>query len=71
MAWAWFFPAEKTLTAKIWSIFVMFSLEFQATDGKPRDVISNPKTRQCRPLTTDNSDKTNKPKYINKNSLPL
>ena len=41
MAWAWFFPAEKTLTAKIWSIFVMFSLEFQATDGKPRDVVAN------------------------------
>ena len=38
MAWAWFFPEEKTLTAKIWAIFVMFSLEFQATDGKPRDV---------------------------------
>jgi hypothetical protein len=31
MAWAWFFPAEKTLSAKIWSIFVKFSLESQAT----------------------------------------
>ncbi len=41
MAWAWFFPAEKTLAAKIWSIFVMVSLESQATDGKPRDVVCN------------------------------
>lgn len=31
MAWAWFFPAEKTLFAKIGFVFGEFSLESQAT----------------------------------------
>jgi len=31
MAWTWFFPAEKTLSAKIGFVFVKFSLELQAT----------------------------------------
>lgn len=31
MAWAWFFPAKKTLFAKIWFVFGEFGLESQGT----------------------------------------
>jgi hypothetical protein len=42
MAWAWFFPAEKTLATKIGFVFGEFSLESQATAqsrGTLQDIV--------------------------------